>query len=127
MLIASCTINNLCFVSVVEAFASWHTVELTGIWCFVVRHPVIGDTLEWRPIEMGTLLLSKVRLVFTTVLCVTREVFLASALTERSTLSNPQAFPRLICNTSTARSRALGRRAPRSPLGLISIATRNNI
>lgn len=111
-------------MTIVEPFTSRHAVQLAGIRSLGVRHPIVVNSLEWCPVEVRALLLSKVGLAFRAVLSVARKVFLAAALAVVFAVST---LARLVSNAATARSRAFRRRAPLSPIVLIPFAIRQNV
>lgn len=68
-IVASCAIRDLCFVSVVESFTAWHTIQFAWVWCFQIRHPFVSYSFEWRFIKFRTLLMSEIGLILWTILC----------------------------------------------------------
>lgn len=116
MIITSCTVNDFWLVTIIEAFASWHAIQFTWIWCFCVWHPIVIHTLEWCSIKVRALLLSKVWFVIRTILCIARKIFLITALTLWiAARIQYEAFALLKCNSTAACSWTFRRIAPWTP------------
>lgn len=74
LVVAAGSVHHLLPLTVVEPLALGHTVQLAGIGCICVRHPLVEDSIKLLPVEAGALLRPEVGFFLRTVLGVAGEV-----------------------------------------------------